>query len=172
MKRLFYSQILHSKLFMPDKYEKYARIEFEIDALIGKHRGALSGISAYLERDESSKISRQLNPHDTRRDNPFREVLEIIEGAQSFSPRLAAELWQILERERSAMREDTPVQIIDIAKSIHRVFAELSDVVFANNSGASAEVLEKEAFELMNVSISNYENIVARRKLANARRID
>lgn len=137
----------------------YQKTALEIYMLFQKHNGSFSTVSGFLRRNDSTKLSRQINPNDDRRDNPFVEVLEILEGAMSHSPELEAHLWTILERERSAHRKDTPVIKIQIAEIVGKIFDELRDVSNVNLKGGSKDDWEKESFELMKAAETLYEKV-------------
>lgn len=135
------------------------KIALEIYLLFRNHAGSFSSVSGFLKRNDSSKISRQVNPSDNRRDNPYVEMLEIQQALMSFSPALEEAVWQILERERSRFRCSTPTRKVQLAELLRKTHTELGDVIFANNCGASQEELEKEAFELCQAATEQYERI-------------
>lgn len=135
------------------------RIALEIYMLFRNRAGSFSSVSGYLKRNDSSKISRQINPSDERRDNPYVEMLEIQQALMSFSPELEDAVWQILERERSRFRCSAPTRKVQLAELLKKTHTELGDVIFANNCGASQADLEKEAFELCQAANEQYERI-------------
>lgn len=138
----------------------YEKVELEIYFLFREYPGALSAISGNLKRNDSSKLSRQLNPSDDRRDNPFTEVLEIlIEGAIPFSPALAADVWQILFREWSKHQKDEPAIKAQLAELMEKIFDELKDVSTINFRGGSKADWEKESFELLEAAKQLYEKV-------------
>lgn len=136
----------------------YEKTALEIYFLLKENNGAFSSISGYLKRKDSSKISRQLNPTDDRRDNPFTEVLEILEAISSFAPGLEEGIWQILERERNKHRKSVP-RTIQLAELISKIFPELGDVVLCNSTNASQEDMEREAFQLLKAVEAVYEQV-------------
>ncbi|HEY0429009.1 MAG TPA: hypothetical protein VGC76_14605 [Pyrinomonadaceae bacterium] len=138
----------------PD-YEKAA---LEIYMLFRRHPGSISTVSGYLKRNDSSKFSRQINPTDEQRDNPYVELLEIHEAMLSFSPGLEAEIWKILERERTKKLQAAPV-VTQLAELMRRIHTELGDVVCAREEGASRAELQKEGFELLQAVRDFYEKI-------------
>lgn len=124
------------------------KIALEIYMAFRKAAGSFSSVSGFLGRNDSSKISRQINPSDERRDNPYTEILEIQSALMSFSPELEEKIWQVLERERAKFRHARPSRKIKIAELLHKAYSELGDVISANNTNAPDEVIQKEAFEL------------------------
>lgn len=133
------------------------KIALEIYLLFRKAAGSFSSVSGFLGRNDSSKISRQINPSDDRRDNPYTELLEIQQALMSFSPDLEESVWQILERERAKFRAQNPTRRTQIAELLQKTHSELGDVIFANNTGASKETLQKEAFELLEAAKNLHE---------------
>ena len=132
----------------------------EIYLLIRGHNGAIAAISQNVGNKDSSKLSRQISISDDRRDNPFTEVLEIlIDGAIPFSPALAKQIWQVLEREWSKHQSDGEKRTAQVAELINKVFPELGDVVFCCNTNASQADKEREAFQLLKAVEELYEEI-------------
>jgi hypothetical protein len=138
------------------EFEKSA---LEIYMLYRDRSGAFSAVSGNLGRNDSSKLSRQLNPTDERRDNPFIEVMEILAGTMSFSPELEEKVWQILERERGTHRKDAPTFRAQIADMLNKIFSELGDVSTINLKGGSKADWEKESFELLKAAENLYEKV-------------
>lgn len=150
---------MSTKLFMKPitDFEKAA---LEIYVLYREHSGVFAAVSGNLGRSDSSKLSRQLNPTDDRRDNPFVEVLEILFGTMQFSPGLEAKVWGVLERERSRHRKDFPTVKIQTAELMESICDELGDVVKLQMRGNySQNELEKEGFELLQSVRNFYEKI-------------
>jgi len=135
------------------------KLALEIYMLFKDYPGAYSSVSGYLKRNDSTKISRQLNPNDDRRDHPFIEVDEILEALLSFSPELEDGLWSLLEQRRNSRVKKAPKRNIQLAELIKKVFPELSDVVFCNTTNASQEEMEREAFQLLKAVEAVYEQI-------------
>lgn len=124
------------------------RIQKDIYDAFRRVHGSLSLVSGYRGRNDPTKLSRQLNPWDERRDNPFTESLAILEAAARFAPDLEAELWAILEAERSRWARTACGGGESIGRLIHRVGDELNDVTEAVIDGADARKLRKEVAEL------------------------
>lgn len=143
---------------MTDRY----KLALEIKRLFEDHRGSLSSVSGYLGENDSGKISRQLNPNDDKRDNPYLELLNIHEALISFAPGLEEKVWQIIERERGKLRKDSPARPVKLAELISQIFPELGDVVFCNTTNASQEDMEREAFQLLKAVEAVYEEIKSR----------
>lgn len=140
------------------------KLALEIYLTFKDYPGAYSSVSGYLKRNDSTKISRQLNPNDDRRDHPYIEVDEIQEALLSFSPDLEEAVWNLLEQRRNSRLKKAPKRNVQIAELIKKVFPELSDVVFCNTTNASHEEMEREAFQLLKAVEAVYEEIKNRRE--------
>lgn len=136
--------------------EKLAR---EFYWLFREYNGSISNVSGFLGKNDSTEFSRQINPDDHRRRNPFIQTLEVLGALTKFAPDLEEAVWKILERERHRHRQGLPTSRKNVAEHLNKVFDELKDVVFANNSGASQDDLEREAFELVQAVQDQYEEI-------------
>lgn len=158
MKRLILGQKLSAKLFMKPTKE-FTSAGLEIYLLYREYPGVFSAVSGNLRRNDSSKLSRQLNPTDDRRDNPFTEVLEILLGTLAFSPKLEEEVWRILERERSRHRKEAKTHEKQVAELVDKVFGELSDVSTCALKGGTQDDWEKETFELVKAAEDLHEQV-------------
>ena len=141
------------------KKPDFQKIAVEIYLLFHACSGAISSVSGFLGRNDASKISRQINPNDDRRDNPYEEVLEIQRALMSFSPELEAQVWGVLERERSLFRRGIKTKQIETAEHIQKTFAELGDVIYKHSTGAPQHEMVKKTFELYQAGKDLYENV-------------
>jgi hypothetical protein len=141
------------------KQQTFEKAVLEIYLAFRNHSGSFSSVSGYLGSNDSGKISRQINPSDDRRDNPYEEVLEIQRALMSFSPELEAKVWGIIERERNSHRKDCPNKKEELATLMHKIIEELSDVVSINMKNGSNSELEKESFELVQAAKNFYERV-------------
>lgn len=123
------------------------QLEREIYLLFHENRGAISGVSGYLRRDDSSKLSRQLNPNDDRYSNPFTEGLEILWALRKFAPELESSVWKILEREREGW-ETNPSGETNAAELFKLLLDKFNEVIFADKYGTSDDKLEKNLYDL------------------------
>jgi hypothetical protein len=141
------------------KDNEFDRAEMELYMLTKKYPGCISGISGHMKKNDSSKLSRQLNPSDERLDNPIIESLKILKGACKFSPELETEIWTIMERERSKNCRDGGSLRAQLAELLFKIHTELGDVVYKHSVGAPKADLEKEGFELFQAVKNFYEKI-------------
>jgi hypothetical protein len=142
------------------KKHDFDKAEMELYMLFKDNPGAVSGISGYMKENDSSGLSRQFNVSDTRRPNPFIEVMRVLQAAMKFSPEMEERLWIILERERSRHRKDEPGLKEQFAELIEKIFDELGDLVKLNlKGGYSKAELEKEGFELLSAVRKFYEKV-------------
>ena len=135
------------------------KVAVEIYMIFRKFNGSITAISGFLGRDDKSRLSRQINPNDDRRDNFYIELLEAHREMVKFSPEMEEEIWQILERERSTFRQANPTGRLQIAELVKRTHSELGDVNFALCTNAAPEDLEREAFEAMQAATDTYERV-------------
>ena len=140
------------------------KLELEIYLIFRSVNGSITTVSGLLGKNDSSELSRSLNPNDIRRNNFVVLTLEVLGALTKFAPLLEEEIWAVMERERKGMRKGVPDARKNVAEHINNVFAELQDVVFANNTGASQQDLEKEAFELLKAAENQYEAIKERKQ--------
>jgi hypothetical protein len=142
------------------KKHDFNQAELELYMLFKEFPGAVSGICGYMKENDSSGLSRQLNPTDERRPNPLIESLCILQGAMKFSPELEDRIWSILDRERSRHRRDDQTLKEQFAELMEKIFDELGDLVKLNmRGGYSKAELEKEGFELLDAVKKFYEKI-------------
>lgn len=127
--------------------------------LTKKYPGCISGISGHMKKNDSSKLSRQLNPSDERLDNPIIESLKILKGACEFSPELETEIWTLIERERSRHCRAEGSLRAQLAELLFKIHSELGDVVYKHSMGASKDDLEREGFELFQAVKNFYEKV-------------
>jgi hypothetical protein len=123
------------------------KLEREFYLLFHAHRGSFSGVSGYLQRDDSTKISRQLNPGDDRYSNPFFETLEVLWALKNFAPNLEKTVWDILVREREGWSTDCS-GFSTAADLLKNILDEFTDLIYADKCRVPDEQLEKELFEL------------------------
>lgn len=135
------------------------QLALDIFLLFNEHRGALSCVSGLLKRNDSTRLSRQLNPNDDRRDNPFVEVDQILTALLSFKPELEKAVWNCIEQRRLHRLRKSPPQTTELMELIGRIFPELRDVVEKHGVGAPLPDLEKEVYELLKAVEDVYEAI-------------
>ncbi|HEY0658253.1 MAG TPA: hypothetical protein VGD05_07250 [Pyrinomonadaceae bacterium] len=133
----------------------------EIYFLYHETHGSITGISSQLGRNDSSKLSRQINPNDDQRDNFYEELLEVHEAMMEKFPNLEEKIWNVIERRRAAFRAAHPTHKMQRNEHIYKVHRELGDVMHKNNVGASKEELVQEAFELVQAGKELFENIAS-----------
>lgn len=146
---------MSKKLFM----KRYEKIALEIYLLLRDRSGIFSSIAGSLGRNDPSRISRQLNPSDDRRDNPYTEFLEIQATLATLAPDLEEKVWNILERERERFRACLPTGKLQLAELVKRAHSELGDVNFAICTNASMDDLERETFEAMQAATATHERV-------------
>lgn len=135
------------------------KIAVELYMLFHEYSGSISNISGKLGRNDSSRLSRQINPNDDRRDNFYIELLGAHQAMIIDNPELEEKIWFVLERERDGFRKTAGARKIQTIEHITKVFSELGDVIYKSSTNAPQEDLEKEAFELAKASEELYENI-------------
>jgi hypothetical protein len=138
---------------------KYHKTALEIWTLFHQFPGSISLICGKLRRNDSSKLSRQINPNDDRRDNPYIEILEIHEAMEQDNPALEDAIWSIVERERSLFKKGQGFNRSRVAEQINRVYDEFGDVLKKHTVGAPADELIKETFELTQAAGDLYESV-------------
>lgn len=145
---------------LPEQYP----IEQEIHRLFENNREALETCSRYLRRG-SSNLSRQINPNDKSRPNPFYTVLEILWSLDCFNPALADALWAVLQRERERWRVNCPDSQTNSAKLLCKIVDEFKEVMDADLNSASDEVKEIETMQLRD-AVDEKLNSIKRRRAA------
>lgn len=139
--------------------ENTEMLALEIYMLMKQRPGAFSFVSGLLERNDSTKISRQLNPNDDRRDNPFVEVDQILTALLAFSPEIEEQVWGCLEQRRLHRLPAVSTRKRDIPDLIAKILPELGDVIRCSGQGAPRPEVEKEVYELLKVVEALYERV-------------
>lgn len=134
------------------------KIAVDIYMVFKKFNGSITAISGFLGRDDSGKLSRQINPNDDRRDNFYIEILEVHREMAKFSPEMEREIWQILVHERNQFIPAESMKKVETAERINKVFGELGDVIYKNSTNADQSEISREAFELLEASKELYES--------------
>lgn len=147
----------------PSEREQF---DLEIYTEIGKHRGAITDAADYLRQRDPSRISRLVNPRDTRANNIFGEVMDVLEGFNNKHPELAKAIWTKMTLAANSFIDfgddeiDPISELRTIADSTAR---EQLDVNFAISRGLSPVEIEREAYEAFEISRIQYEKARALR---------
>lgn len=137
----------HLIKFMILPLPEQSELEREIHNLFLAHRDSIETCSRYLRRG-SSNLSRQINPSDRSRPNPFFTVLEILWALDCFCPELSDALWALMQRERERWRVNCASSQENFAILIEKIFDEFKDVVKCEMTGASLEKRFDETLQL------------------------
>lgn len=122
-------------------------IEREIHELFESHRDSIKTCARYLGKGDSN-ISRQINPNDPRRPNPFYSVMEILWALDCFCPELSDDLWAILQRERECWRVNCRNTKANSAALLQKIMDELKDIVFCDLTDATLEEKKVQTLQL------------------------
>lgn len=145
------------KLFMKNTH----KIAVKIWSLYHEYSGAISSISGALKRNDSSKLSRQINPNDERRDNFYIEFLEVHSQMARLYPELEKAVWSVICRERDLfLKNGDAHRIARVNEMIKKIFDEFGDVMDKNNNKACKDEMVKETFELKTAVLEFYEHLV------------
>lgn len=141
----------------PSEREQF---DLEIYTEIGKHRGAITDAADYLRQRDPSRISRLVNPRDTRANNIFGEAMEVLEGFNNKHPELAKFIWTKMTLAANSFMDfgESKIKLIDeLREHADSTAREQLDVNFAISSGRSPEEIEQECFEAFEKSRVQYE---------------
>lgn len=139
------------------------KLDTEIYLETKNYRGCIEDAADFLRHRDSSRISRLINPNDSRANNIFGEMLDVLQGFNHRHPKLAEFIWEKLTLAKNSFMgrndrtEEFLTEIADLAAR------EQLDVNFAVSRRASQQELEREAFQAFERSRIQYEAIVAMR---------
>jgi hypothetical protein len=139
--------------------KNYKKTALEIYGLYHDANGSITGISSRLQRNDSSKLSRQINPNDDRRDNFYIELLEAHRAMAEFMPDLEEEIWKILERERSVFIGKASARRKKTAEHLYKLQTEIAEFNYKRDIGVPQEELEKECYDILPAAKALVEDI-------------
>jgi hypothetical protein len=147
----------------PDEREKF---DLEIYLETKNFHGCISDAADYLRLRDPSRISRLLNPTDTRANNICGELVDVLEGFNHRHPKLAQAIWSKIVLKVNGFMDfnegdaDLLKELGEIADTAAR---EQLDVNFAISSRKTPEEIELEAFQAYEKSRVQYEKARALR---------
>lgn len=142
----------------PDEREKFD-LEIYLQTKEATNRGCITDAADYLRHKKSDRVSRLVNPYDSRANTIFGEAMDLLEAFNHKHPALAEFIWQKMVLQARSFME-TGEQIVKLAE-----FAEIADVAVREqmdvNSAVllkkSVPVIQQEAFEAFEKSRIQYE---------------
>lgn len=139
------------------------KLEIEIYLETKNHRGCIEDAADFLRHRDSSRISRLVNPNDTRAHNIFGEVLDVIQGFNHKHPKLAQFIWKKMALAANSFMDtsDGEIRLTELAEVADSAAREQLDVNSAINLNKPVEVIRQEAFEAYEKSRIQYEKAMA-----------
>jgi len=142
----------------PDEREKFD-LEIYLQTKEPQHRGCIGDAADYLHHKNSDRVSRLVNPYDSRANTIFGEAADLLEAFHHKHPKLARFIWRKLSLQVHSFMEtgDEVVRLVEFAEAADSAAREQLDVNSAVNLGKPVAVIQQEAFEALEKSRIQYE---------------
>ncbi|HRH44699.1 MAG TPA: hypothetical protein PKY82_23885 [Pyrinomonadaceae bacterium] len=121
--------------------------------------GCFVDASDYLHRKDSSKISRQLNPADSRKDTLFGEAMDVLEALHYKHPELAKFIWKKMNLQWHEISREAQNHKSKLLNIVRQTSNEQLDVYDAIARELPETDLKREAYEAYLQSKAQYEQI-------------
>jgi len=146
----------------PDDREKFD-LEIYLQTKEPAHRGCIADAADYLHHRNSDRVSRLVNPYDSRANTIFGEVADLLEAFNHKHPKLAKFIWRKLSLQVHSFMEtgDEVVKLTEFAQAADTAAREQLDVNSAVMLNKPVEVIQQEAFEAYEKSRIQYEKAMA-----------
>lgn len=138
------------------------KLETEIYLEIHKYNGSISDAADFLRHKDSSRISRLVNPNDSRANNIFGEFVDVLQGFHYRHPKLARFIWEKINVAVNSFMgaSESEARLAEIRELSFATTHEQIEVNQALSSGKSQADLEIEAFQALQHSQKQYDAIV------------
>lgn len=140
----------------PDDREKF---DLEIYLETKNHRGCIVDAADYLRHKNPDRVSRLVNPYDSRANTIFGETAELLEAFNDKHPELAVKIWRKLSLQVRPFLEasNETVELDEFAEAADATAREQSDVTRAVMLKKPIEIIQKEAHEAFEKARRQYD---------------
>jgi hypothetical protein len=146
----------------PSEREKLD-LEIYLETKKPQYRGCISDAADFLRMRDPSRISRLINPTDTRASNIFGLVLDVLQGINHKHPDLARFIWAKMSLAKDSFMDagEERVRLAELAAIADTAAREQLDVNLAISTRRPVGEIKQEAFEAYEKSRIQYEKASA-----------
>jgi len=134
----------------PEERERFD-LEIYLEIKDPKHRGCIGDAADYLHHKNPDRVSRLVNPGDSRANTIFGELADLLEGFNHRHPALAQFIWRKLSQQVGSFMDtgSETIRLDEFVEAADAAAREQFDVSRAVMLNQPVKVIQKETFEAL-----------------------